>query len=146
MRILLATDGSPCSEAAVEEVCRRAWPGGSEVEVLAVARPPMPLLPDPTMVLVATYCELLEREHERAVERARATAAHVQSEHRDLQVNATVLDGVPKRVIVQEARRWGADLIVLGTHGFGPVTRLLRGSVSRSVARHAPCLVEIVRH
>jgi nucleotide-binding universal stress UspA family protein len=146
MRILLATDGSPWSEAAVEDVCHRSWPPGSEVEVLTVVRPPMPILPDPTMVLAATYCELLERKHDRAVARLRETVAHLKSEHHDLRVSAAVLDGRAKRVIVDEARRWGADLVVLGTHGFGPLKRLLRGSVSRAVARHAPCQVEIVRH
>jgi hypothetical protein len=34
MKILLAVDGSPCSDAAVEEVSRRPWPDGSSIKVL----------------------------------------------------------------------------------------------------------------
>ena len=40
---------------------------------------------------------------------------------------------------------WGADLVVLGTHGHGPAGRFLLGSVAHSVALHAPCSVEVVR-
>jgi nucleotide-binding universal stress UspA family protein len=56
-----------------------------------------------------------------------------------------VIDGSPKQVIVEQAEQWGADLIVMGCHGFGPVKRFLLGSVSQAVAVHAPCSVEIVR-
>ena len=56
-----------------------------------------------------------------------------------------VLDGVPKDVIVQEARDWGADLIVLGCHGYGPVRRAVLGSVVTAVVTDAPCSVEVVR-
>ena len=44
-----------------------------------------------------------------------------------------------------EAARWQADLIVLGSHGFGVVKRRLLGSVAQAVALQAPCSVEIVR-
>ena len=56
-----------------------------------------------------------------------------------------MIDGSPKQVIVEQAEQWGADLIVVGCHGFGPVKRFLLGSVSQAVAVHAPCSVEIVR-
>jgi nucleotide-binding universal stress UspA family protein len=48
-------------------------------------------------------------------------------------------------VIVEEAEKWGADLIVLGSHGYGPMSRFLLGSVAHAVALHAPYSVEIVR-
>ena len=44
MKILLAVDGSPCSEAAVMEVARRAWPEGSEVRAISVVEPIVPVI------------------------------------------------------------------------------------------------------
>lgn len=53
--------------------------------------------------------------------------------------------GSPKRVILEEAERWGADLIMVGSHGYGFWNRLLLGSVSQAITTHANCSVEIVR-
>jgi len=47
--------------------------------------------------------------------------------------------------IVKVAREWAADMIVIGSHGRGGVTRLLVGSVAEAVVRHAPCPVLVVR-
>jgi nucleotide-binding universal stress UspA family protein len=53
--------------------------------------------------------------------------------------------GSPKEAILDEAERWGADLIVVGSHGYGAIQRLFLGSVSLAVATNALCSVEIVR-
>ena len=66
-----------------------------------------------------------------------------------LQGNATVLtktvEGVPKREIVREASSWGADRIVVGSHGRGHGERIVLGSTAAAVAAEAPCTVQIVR-
>lgn len=90
MKILVATDGSPSSGAAVASVAAR------------IRRP-------------------------------------------GLAVTTQILEGAPKHLIVEEAERVGADLIVLGTHGHGPAGRFLLGSVAHSVVLHAPCSVEVIR-
>jgi nucleotide-binding universal stress UspA family protein len=46
---------------------------------------------------------------------------------------------------VKEAEIWGADAIVIGARGLGPLDRLLLGSVSTAVVSHAPCSVEVFR-
>lgn len=53
--------------------------------------------------------------------------------------------GTPEEAILDEAEKWDADLIVVGSHGFKGLDRFLLGSVSHDVAIHAPCSVEIVR-
>jgi nucleotide-binding universal stress UspA family protein len=57
---------------------------------------------------------------------------------------ASLRDGDPRQIIVDYAKECRADLIVVGSHGKTGLERML-GSVSDSVARHAPCSVEIVR-
>jgi nucleotide-binding universal stress UspA family protein len=51
----------------------------------------------------------------------------------------------PQELILKEAADWGADLIVLGSHGRRGFSRFLLGSVSEAVASHAPCSVEVIR-
>lgn len=144
MKILFATDGSPCSQEALREIADRSWPEATEVKILSVANP-IPYVPDPTMVGAGAYAESLDRERKRADQDVgKAAEAFAQKAPR-LRVSTQVLEGSPKKRIVEEAERWGADLVVLGCHGYGPVKRFLLGSVSQAVAVHAPCSVEIVR-
>jgi nucleotide-binding universal stress UspA family protein len=56
-----------------------------------------------------------------------------------------VLRGGAAPAIVEAACEWDADLIVVGSHGYGFWSRALLGSVSNSVVHHAPCSVLIVR-
>jgi nucleotide-binding universal stress UspA family protein len=53
--------------------------------------------------------------------------------------------GDARQVILDEAQEWPADLVVLGSHGRTGMKRVLLGSVSDSVSRHARCSVQIVR-
>jgi nucleotide-binding universal stress UspA family protein len=62
-----------------------------------------------------------------------------------LKVETVVQEGDARSVIVDEARKWSADLIVMGSHGYTGLTRLLLGSVASFVVSHAPCSVEVVR-
>jgi nucleotide-binding universal stress UspA family protein len=65
--------------------------------------------------------------------------------------NVKVLDskqapvGDPRVLTLDHAKEWGADLIVLGSHSRRGLDRMLMGSVSEAVARHAHCSVEVIR-
>jgi nucleotide-binding universal stress UspA family protein len=142
MRILLAIDESEFSDAAVEEVARRPWPRGSEVKVLTVTERPQAFATE-SWGLPISYLEELEREA-----RGQAWAATGKAVARlgsTINVRTEVLNGHPREAILDEAQRWNADLIVMGSHGRRGLSRLLLGSVSQAVAAHAPCSVEIVR-
>ncbi len=146
MKVLLAVDGSQFSEAAIEEVIRRPWPPSTEVRILSVVHPfPFPLLPDPFNVGAACYYESLGEEKKRASCAIDKAAQQVREGAPHLTVSAERLEGSPKKMIVEEAERWGADLIVLGSHGHGPAMRFLLGSVAQAVVVHAHCSVEVVR-
>jgi nucleotide-binding universal stress UspA family protein len=146
MKILLATDGSDCSKAAVDAVAERPWPEGSEVKVLsALELPYMPttetwVFPDSYFKeLEAAGKEQAENAVNQAVERLKSAGGG------ELKVTTEITTGSAKDVILDEAERWGADLIVVGSHGYSGWRRFLLGSVSHAVATHAHCSIEIVR-
>lgn len=147
MKVLLAVDGSDFSKAAVKQVARRPWPTGSEVKVISVVEPVMPPTPEAWGMSMGDYlaeqAEWRRSQARQALDSAARTLAA--SEDETLKVTTEIRDGSPKQVIVEEAEAWGADLVVVGSHGYGFWDRLLLGSVSQAVASHASCSVEIVR-
>ena len=147
MKVLLAVDGSPCSEAAVNEVANRPWPTGSQVRIVTAYELP-PLAPTPyTWAVPTEYFDQLEeaaRTGAQAVLDA-AAARLAASLDKSVQVTKEILPGSPRSAITEEADRWQADLIVLGSHGYGAWHRFLLGSVSQAVVSHAKCSVEVVR-
>ncbi len=145
MKILLAIDGSSCSDAAVEEVARRPWPQGSFVTVLSAFELPTPPTPE-AWALPANYFEemdaaLRKQTQGGVVDRALKKLKSNQT----LRTDAVVACGSPRSVILDEAENWGADLIVMGSHGYSAWKRFLLGSVSQAVVSHAKCSVEVVR-
>ena len=148
MRILLAVDGSDHSEAAVDETARQRFPAESEVRIISAAEPPsFPGTFAGENVSVSLYDAIDKSARERARAAVETAAARLRTdEHsRQLIVTTDVIAGSPKRVILEEADRFDADLIVVGSHGHGMLERFLLGSVSQAVALHARCSVEIVR-
>ncbi|MBS1791711.1 MAG: universal stress protein [Acidobacteria bacterium] len=142
MRILLAVDGSFCGLAAAEEVAWRPWPEGSSVKIIHVAEQPL-ILPQVEQKLPEAFLSQLQKSASYAIDKAAAQfPTHANAR---LAVANEILHGNPKKAILDAAEKWGADLIVLGSHGMGAVERFLLGSVSRSVATHAKCSVEVIR-
>lgn len=144
MKILLAIDGSACSDAAVEEVSRRPWPESSSVRVLTALEIPLPLTPE-AWAIPPDYFENMEtglrKQGQNVVDRALPKL----KANKTVSVDAVLVSGSPRSVILDEAESWGADLIVLGSHGYNALKRFLLGSVSQAVVSHAKCSVEVVR-
>jgi len=145
MRILLAVDGSPFSEAAVSEVALRPWPAASEVKVVTAFQ--VPMIPTPEVWAISSeYLPALEqiaREQSQSIVDA-AVAALAGGLDKSLTVSGEVLQGLPREAILEEAEKWNADLIVMGSHGYGAWRGFLLGSVSRAVVTQAKCSVEVV--
>jgi nucleotide-binding universal stress UspA family protein len=146
MKILLATDGSDCSKAAVNSVAERPWPEGSEVMIVSATEIPNAPMSEAWVLPDSYYTQLdgvAKAQAEAAVNGAawRIKAGNTPG----LEVITVIKNGHAKEVILDEAEKWGADLIVLGSHGYNGWQRFLLGSVSHAVATHAHCSVEIVR-
>jgi nucleotide-binding universal stress UspA family protein len=146
MRILLAIDGSPASRAAVHALDARPWPMPTQVRLLSVVQylyaPDTPLVPEAGLM-----GEGLESVYRQLELNAHALLNPLASHLREcgFAVETVVRLGDPRVEICEEARRWGAELIVVGSHGRTGLRRFLMGSVAQSVVRHAPCSVEVVR-
>jgi general stress protein 26 len=89
----------------------------------------------------------LQHSNRELTERAEQLTARIAEslDDTDLKTEPLVRHGDPRSVIVEVAKEWGADLIVIGTHEYTGLKRLLLGSVTQSVVSHAPCSVEVVR-
>ena len=128
-RIIVAVDGSPGSQGAVDAVARRSWPAGSEARVVE-----------------AVEDLALDLRGGRDAEPSRMTTAACEALVRaGLAATPSLIAGDPKRVILEAAESWKADCVFVGARGLRAVGRFLLGSVSSSIASRATCSVEVVR-
>jgi len=146
MKILLAVDGSPYSDAAIEEVIKRTWPRQTEVKIITAVETPI-MIGVGVEPWPADYYEELQKTARGAAKIVIDNAIRKLNEASDkaLKISHEIIGGPPSQVIAEEAESWGADLIVMGSRGLGVWNRLLLGSVSNAVVHHAKCSVEIVR-
>lgn len=146
MKILLAVDGSSCSEAAARSVAQRPWPPGSRVLILSAYEGVIMMpIPEAGTLPPDFWKPITAQARERAAAAVSQAEKIVRGASPTLSIDTRVVEGYPKQAILDEAEQWSADLIVLGSHGHRGLTRLWLGSVSQSVAVHANCSVEIVR-
>lgn len=145
MKILIATDGSEYSMHAVNEFCR-LFPNRSRLQIKVVSA-----YEELYMAVAAPYPVALEYNQRIAdslkdhADHSVASAAElIRGRDADLDVTIETIKGRPEKEIVELAEQWGADLIVVGSHGRGFFGRML-GSVSDAVVHHAPCSVLVIR-
>jgi nucleotide-binding universal stress UspA family protein len=141
-RLLLATDGSEYSQAAAHSIATRPWPAGIQIRIISVVEPVMPAS-DPWFASGALIDKV--REETASKSRESVEAAREIISRAGITIETNVFDGSPKKRIVEDARDWRANLIVVGSHGRRGVLRYLLGSVSEAVAMHAHCSVEVIR-
>jgi nucleotide-binding universal stress UspA family protein len=146
MKILLATDGSKHSESMIEEVASRPFPPNTQVRIIsAYQKTQLISAMGPMGVSQEYYAEVDHYALKTAKNSTEFAANILRKKNPSLTITTVVIEGSPKSVILEEAETFGADLIVVGSHGYGGLGRFLLGSVSQAVALHAKCSVEIVR-
>jgi nucleotide-binding universal stress UspA family protein len=149
MKILIATDGSEFSRKAIDAACELAK-GRTDVafEVLAVYEPQIPAAAEPYALSADFYQRLDEMAKQNAEDEVDKAAELMENklDGQKAEIIKKIELGRPAQTIIEEAENWGADMIVVGSHGRGYWGRLAVGSVSDAVLHHAPCSVLIVRH
>ena len=141
-RMLVAFDGSPVSRRALHEALALAKENQAALRVVH-AVDVMPVATGEMYIDFEAYHRDIVAEGRRVLDEAEALA---RAAGQDVETGLLELDG--SRVsdaIVTEARRWPADLIVIGTHGRGGLMHLLMGSVAEGVIRQAPVPVLLIR-
>jgi nucleotide-binding universal stress UspA family protein len=135
--LLLATDLADASASATDEAFDLAGRLGARLLVVSVIDPGSLKLPG------GRFRARLDQVRERREQLAQALVARGREE--GIEVSFLVWAGDPGDVIVEAAGAEHADMVLVGSHGRGPVGRLLLGSVSEFVVRNAPCPVLVVR-
>jgi nucleotide-binding universal stress UspA family protein len=147
MKVLIATDGSEFSNAAVKEYCRFfKFTAQAEVKIVSVFEEVYGVGMEPCPLPAEYYQEIHDLAKQQAECFAKDAAQLLEDNRGDQEVAVTteILRGNPGREIIRLAGEWRPDLIVVGAHGRGFWGRLL-GSVSDAVVHHAPCSVLVVR-
>jgi nucleotide-binding universal stress UspA family protein len=141
--ILLATDGSDEAKQATQAATELSRETGSEVHLVYVLPSPAQLIghhlyPDETRESLIGGAERdAETFLKEQAERISSDGGKVADTH--------LRSGDPDKEILRTAESLGVGLIVMGSRGLGAVSRMLIGSVSDSVVRHAHCPVFVVR-
>jgi nucleotide-binding universal stress UspA family protein len=147
MKILLAIDGSECSKSAIESLINQYQPAQTEVLVVHAVESakltPVPYSYGVGPVFVQDYAVLARQWREEGREIVSQACQRLQAA--GFTTNTQMEEGDARDVILDWAEKWHPDLILLGSHGKRGLDRLLLGSVSEAIARHAHCSVEIVR-
>ena len=147
MKGLVATEGSKFSNAAINKCCAMLDRStDTDIRIVAASKPAV--VPAEPFAISAEYIQALDEDSRMRAEKV-VSIAEQEIRRRMPEIGnkltTTVSSGAPAQVIVDEAEKWGADLIVVGSHGYGFWQRALLGSVSNAVVHHAPCSVLVVR-
>ena len=141
-QILVGVDGSPASRKALEWASDEAVRHGSELVLLtAYLAPPPP--PSSGTVSVHEAVSSSEAAGEAAKRLLMETIRDVLGEDPPVLVHPRVKEGNAAKLLIDLSE--DADVVVVGSRGYGGFAGLLLGSVSQNVAAHAKCTVVVAR-
>ncbi len=138
MKILVAYDGSQCADAALDDLRRAGLSSDAQIEVLSVVEN---WLPPPSGLEIIEH---IDRDQE-YLALARRGGIRLVSMEPGWDVKSESSAGSPATVIIEKADEWGADLIVVGSHGHTALGRFFFGSVSQKVLSEARRSVRVAR-
>ena len=142
-QILVPVDFSEVSEVALRYGCELARAFDSRIHLLHILEDPLIYAPGTEGYIAppVNFHEEMEQNARQHMEKLLAA-----EDRASLDTELVSKWGSPFVEIVRYARSNETDLIVMGTHGRGPIAHMLLGSVAEKVVRKAPCPVLTVRH
>jgi universal stress protein A len=138
-RIVVGTDFSEGSDAALAKAWSLALAHQAAVELVHVVDPGVLFAPASLGAMPLADGEALFEE----IDRALALRAE-EAKRAGIECQSSSLRGFPPGELIRHAKKTGADLIVVGTHGRTGIAHAVLGSVAERVVQRAPCLVLVV--
>jgi nucleotide-binding universal stress UspA family protein len=138
MKVLVAYDGSECADAALDDLRRAGLLSDAQIKVLSVVGN---WLPPPSGLEIIEH---IDRDQE-YLALARRGGVRLVSMKPGWDVKSESGAGSPATVIIEKADEWGADLIVVGSHGRTALGQFFFGSVSQQVLHEARRSVRVAR-
>lgn len=156
MRILIGYDGSESSDMIFEDLERAGLPSDSEALVIMVGdllmtNPPAKEVVDQVFnsQRIAAALKQAETHADRIIKEAEElslkAAERLRSQFPEWKIENRVATGAPSWELIDAAKDWNADLIVVGSQGRSAIGRFILGSVSKRVATDAHCSVRVAR-
>lgn len=139
-KILVAVDGSSCSNKSVKHAIGLCSQFGAELHTIFVI----------SEMVVENFRQLGKKESKEVMEKLKGEgkkyfrSAKEQAKKADVKVVEVLRAGFPADEIATYAKKSKVDLIIMGTHGQRGGTRPLIGSVADRVIHFAPCPVMVV--
>jgi nucleotide-binding universal stress UspA family protein len=143
-RILVPVDGSPTSRLGVAEAVKLGLLTGGRIKFLhAIDLLSLAAVPEFGMTATPQLLDMLRESGRAILAAAKETAARA-----GVASDTVLADNLAGRVcdlVIDEAKAWDADIVVIGTHGRRGVGRLLLGSDAEQIVRLSPVPVLLVR-
>ncbi len=143
LRIMVAFDGSQESETAFDMALGRYWPKGTHIRLITVIDSKVATAFAQPTGPIRFWIKNEDKHPLDWVERMLSCQKN-EIQERGFTASSEAIKGDPKRVILREAEKWGADSLFVGPRGLTGDKRTIAGSVSASLATHGHCTVEVV--
>jgi len=144
MKVLLAVDELTFGMAIVEFVREHHWPEGTVFRVMNCIET-VPAVANLAGVPVLLPEDVFDESNDYAQRIVHEVTTRIRAMYPEHEVQTDVVRGNASYEILQMAKEWPADLILMGSHGRKGFTRFLMGSVSRDVVSNGPCSAVVIR-
>jgi nucleotide-binding universal stress UspA family protein len=141
-KILVPIDGSETSAMGLNEAIRLAKNQGARIRLVHVVNELLVVLPD-AYVNIGRVVDELRRAGKSVLDTSESTVRSA-----GVEVDTTLIEAMGNQAgdqIIRQAKEWGADLIVCGTHGRRGIRRIVMGSDAEYIVRHTPVPILLIR-
>jgi len=141
-KILVPIDGSETSTLGLNEAIRLAKNQGGRIRLIHIVNELIVVLPEAYVNIERVIDELRTRG------KAILDSSEATVRSGGVEVDTTLVEAMGNQAgdqIIQQAKEWGADLIVCGTHGRRGIRRIVMGSDAEYIVRHTPVPILLVR-
>jgi nucleotide-binding universal stress UspA family protein len=143
MKVLIGYDGTKGADIALDDLRRAGLPRETEALVVSAAEPFFLLSGPGSLELIMGRDSIFTIEQARRL--AEKAVERIRSEFPDWRVEEAAISGSASVAMIVKADEWGANLLVVGSHGHKRLSRFFLGSVAHAIVTQAPCSARVAR-